>query len=86
MNKIDVFKQKMGKKDLSTTFPEYSGGNDVEKGIEFLQERYRQHNKFKPERLHFYITQATDKENVRQIFEQVKDLIVGIYGKKIKTN
>lgn len=76
LNKMDVFKTKMAVKDLSCTFPEYTGGSDVEKGIEFLKQQYRDHDKSKKERLHFFVTQATSKESVKNTFEEVKDFLV----------
>jgi len=76
LNKMDVFKAKMAVKDLSCTFPEYTGGPDVEKGIEFLKQQYRDHDKSKKERLHFFVTQATSKESVKATFDEVKDFLV----------
>ena len=76
LNKLDVFKSKIAKKDLTCTFPEYEGGNDLDAGVNFIKDKYREANKFKKDRLHIHLTCATDSDSVSKTFGEVKDFMV----------
>lgn len=45
LNKVDLFKQKLAKSPLSTYFPDYSGGNDVNRAAKYLLFRFDQVNR-----------------------------------------
>lgn len=72
LNKIDIFKQKVPRQPLSNFFPEYSGGNDVNKAAKYILWRFTQTNRA---RLSIYphLTQATDTSNIRLVFAAVKE-------------
>jgi hypothetical protein len=36
LNKVDLFKQKLGRSPLGNYFPDYSGGNDVNRAAKYL--------------------------------------------------
>lgn len=40
LNKIDLFRAKLGKSPLSETFPEYTGGANYEAACAFLLEKF----------------------------------------------
>ncbi|PWN93526.1 guanine nucleotide-binding protein alpha-3 subunit [Acaromyces ingoldii] len=75
LNKIDIFKQKVPRQPLSNFFPEYSGGNDVNKAAKYILWRFTQTNRA---RLSIYphLTQATDTSNIRLVFAAVKETIL----------
>ncbi|KAF5322849.1 hypothetical protein D9619_002297 [Psilocybe cf. subviscida] len=75
MNKIDVFKLKLNKIPLEPYFPEYTGGNDVNKAAKYLLRKFVQSNR---PRLSLYphLTQATDTSGMRQVFAMVKETIL----------
>lgn len=75
LNKIDLFKEKILKSDLKKTFPEYEGGHDAEKAIEFIKQKFISTNKNAPDRIHCFITCATDKDMVKKSFEDILKLI-----------
>ncbi|KAF9019687.1 heterotrimeric G-protein alpha subunit, GPA3-like protein [Hymenopellis radicata] len=75
LNKIDVFKNKVPKVPLERYFPEYTGGNDINKAAKYILWRFMQANRA---RLSVYphLTQATDTTNVRLVFAAVKETIL----------
>ncbi|KAK7721360.1 Guanine nucleotide-binding protein alpha-2 subunit [Diaporthe eres] len=45
LEEIDIFKQKLGRSPLGNYFPDYSGGNDVNKAAKYLLWRFNQVNR-----------------------------------------
>ena len=45
LNKVDLFRQKLGKSPLGNYFPDYSGGNDVNRAAKYLLWRFNQVNR-----------------------------------------
>jgi guanine nucleotide-binding protein subunit alpha len=45
LNKVDLFKQKLSRSPLSSYFPDYSGGNDVNRAAKYLLWRFNQVNR-----------------------------------------
>lgn len=45
LNKVDLFRQKLGRSPLSKYFPDYSGGNDVNRAAKYLLWRFNQVNR-----------------------------------------
>lgn len=43
--KVDLFKQKLARSELSRYFPDYRGGNDVARATEYLLGRFNQVNR-----------------------------------------
>jgi guanine nucleotide-binding protein G(i) subunit alpha len=76
LNKEDLFKEKIKEVDLNVCFPEYKGGKDKDAAISYIKEILLSKNKF-PDKKTFYIhvTVATNTENVRYVFNAVKDMI-----------
>eukprot|EP01132_Coremiostelium_polycephalum_P004501 gene4501-5614_t len=75
LNKSDLFREKIKTIDLSDTFPEYKGGRDFERGSNYIKERFWQINKNENKSIYSHITCATDTNNIRVVFEAVKDII-----------
>ncbi|KAF5321516.1 hypothetical protein D9619_002287 [Psilocybe cf. subviscida] len=75
MTKTDVFKAKLNKVPLERYFPEYIGGNDINKAAKFILWKFMQANRA---RLSVYphLTQATDTSNVRLVLAAVKETIL----------
>jgi len=92
LNKVDLFKEKLGRSPLGNYFPDYSGGNDVNKAAKYLLWRFNQVNRA---HLNLYpqfvmppviqvraadtpssLTQATDTTNIRLVFAAVKETIL----------
>ena len=75
LNKIDIFKQKLARRPLSDYFPEYTGGDDVNKAAKYILWRFMQANHSKL-CIYPHITQATDTTNIRLVFAAVKETIL----------
>ncbi|KAJ7713439.1 heterotrimeric G-protein alpha subunit, GPA3-like protein [Mycena metata] len=75
LNKIDIFKQKLLNIPLGHYFPEYSGGDDINKGAKFVLLKFMENNRL---RLPVYphLTQATNTANMRLVFAAVKETIL----------
>ncbi|RYP55831.1 hypothetical protein DL771_012298 [Monosporascus sp. 5C6A] len=92
LNKVDIFKVKLPRSPLGNYFPDYSGGNDVNKAAKYLLWRFNQVNRahlnlypqyvvssaaWMPEVLiEGSLTQATDTSNIRLVFAAVKETIL----------
>ncbi|KAI9846617.1 MAG: Guanine nucleotide-binding protein alpha-2 subunit [Sclerophora amabilis] len=75
LNKVDLFKQKLGRSPLDNYFPDYSGGNDVNRAAKYLLWRFNQVNRAHLN-LYPHLTQATDTSNIRLVFAAVKETIL----------
>ncbi|KAJ7083887.1 heterotrimeric G-protein alpha subunit, GPA3-like protein [Mycena epipterygia] len=75
LNKVDVFQRKLPKIPLERYFPEYTGGNDLQKAAKFILWTFMQANHA---RLSVYphVTRATDTNNVRLVFSTIKETIL----------
>jgi guanine nucleotide-binding protein G(i) subunit alpha len=73
LNKLDIFTQKISKKDLSCFFPEYKGGNDLEAAIEFVKQKYKSLVKENPERLQIQVINSMDEDSVINAFKGFLD-------------
>lgn len=45
LNKVDLFKQKLGRSPLVNYFPDYLGGNDINRAAKYLLWRFNQVNR-----------------------------------------
>uniref|UniRef100_A0A2D3V316 Probable G protein alpha subunit GNA-3 n=1 Tax=Ramularia collo-cygni TaxID=112498 RepID=A0A2D3V316_9PEZI len=75
LNKVDLFRAKLAKSPLGTYFPDYSGGNDVNRAAKYLLWRFNQVNRAHLN-LYPHLTQATDTSNIRLVFAAVKETIL----------
>jgi guanine nucleotide-binding protein subunit alpha len=75
LNKVDLFRQKLGRSPLSNYFPDYSGGDDINRASKYLLWRFNQVNRAHLN-LYPHLTQATDTSNIRLVFAAVKETIL----------
>jgi guanine nucleotide-binding protein G(i) subunit alpha len=75
LNKVDLFRLKLPRSPLSNYFPDYSGGNDVNRAAKYLLWRFNQVNRAHLN-LYPHLTQATDTTNIRLVFAAVKETIL----------
>jgi len=77
LNKSDLFREKIKKVDLKVAFPEYDGGLDFEKAANFIQEKFVSLNKNPTQKqIYPHITCATDTQNIKFVFNAVKNIIL----------
>jgi guanine nucleotide-binding protein subunit alpha len=79
LNKVDLFQQKLRRSPLRKVpaFKSYKGGDDVEKGIQFIISLYAKQVKSQEvaKSIFPHAVCAIDTENVRRIFSSVRDFI-----------
>ncbi|KAJ7888513.1 G-protein alpha subunit [Mycena leptocephala] len=75
LHKIDEFKRKLLKIPLEHYFPEYTGGNDLQKAAKFILWKFMQENRA---RLTVYphVTRLTNTNNIRLVFAALKETIL----------
>ena len=76
LNKKDLFAEKIKTVELSKTFPEYNGGDNYDKGIEFMKQLYLSKVKGRPtEDIFTHVTCALDTEQIKVVFQSVTDYV-----------
>jgi guanine nucleotide-binding protein G(i) subunit alpha len=74
LNKSDLFKEKLKVSPLSDKFKDYTGGDDSDAGIKYIESLYKK--RFAGSMLYIYYTCAIDTNNVTRVFNAVKDTII----------
>jgi len=75
LNKIDLFKEKIAKVDLKQWFPNYTGGLNYDKALNFLEDKFKELNT-SPHTIFCHQTCAVDTENMRVVFNFVRETIM----------
>jgi len=76
LNKRDLFAEKIKKVPLIGFFSDYKGKNEYEEGVEFLREKFESKNKNVDRHVYTHVTCATDTDNVQNVFNATKDIII----------
>jgi len=76
LNKSDLFREKIAKVDLKILFTDYEGGNDYDKGLKYIQDKFANLNKNPNKKIFAHVTCATDTENVKVVFDAAKEIII----------
>ncbi|KAF6718864.1 Guanine nucleotide-binding protein G(o) subunit alpha [Oryzias melastigma] len=76
LNKKDLFENKIIKSPLSICFPDYSGPNTYQDGIEYIKAQYDSKNKSPNKEVYSHVTCATDTNNIQFVFDAVTDVII----------
>lgn len=74
LNKIDLFKDKIKKSPLKNTYPDYTGGNDFDKAITYIEDQYKRVYGSN-QTLYIKHTCAVDTDNIQHIFHSIKTSI-----------
>lgn len=75
LNKIDVFADKLPYSPLEKHFPDYNGGNNINKAAKYILWRFTQVNR-SGLNIYPHVTQATDTSNIELVFAAVKETIL----------
>jgi len=76
LNKKDVFEKKILEVDLGQYFPEYKGGKNYSKGIDFLEGLFRKEAGPRKGEIFVHVTQATDTRNIEVVWQAVKSIFI----------
>ncbi|KAI8830912.1 G protein alpha subunit [Chytriomyces cf. hyalinus JEL632] len=77
MNKIDVFKAKLRRSEISSYFPEFQGRNTYHDGCEFFVNLFLDMTKYKENKVYTHFTWATDTRQISKIIHSVNMIIAG---------
>ncbi|KAH0534196.1 hypothetical protein FGG08_007207 [Glutinoglossum americanum] len=75
LSNVSGFESKLARFPLSNYFPDYSGGNDVNRAAKYILCRFNQVNRAHPN-LYPHLTNADDTSNIRLVFAVVKETII----------
>ncbi|CAN3365543.1 guanine nucleotide-binding protein alpha-2 subunit [Diutina catenulata] len=75
LNKIDVFADKLKYSPLENHFPDYTGGDNINKAAKYILWRFTQQNR-SGLNIYPHVTQATDTSNIQLVFAAVKETIL----------
>merc|ERR1711916_389952 len=76
LNKSDLFAEKIKTVDLKVCFSDYKGGLDYNVASDFIQHKFKKLNRRTGREIYTPTTCATDTENVRIVFNAVKETLI----------
>eukprot|EP00461_Guttulinopsis_vulgaris_P001310 UN01310 len=77
LNKRDLFQEKITRIALGDFFPDYTGpAGDYQSAQQWICEQFKSKNRNKDQVIYDHCTTATDTNNVRSVFNAVKDIII----------
>ena len=83
LNKIDIFREKIGKSPLTICFPEYKGQNNFEEGTSYIQDKFEELNEERHKKqVYSHLTCATDTSNIQYVFDVVTDVVIKLNQKE----
>ncbi|AGO10612.1 AaceriABR158Wp [[Ashbya] aceris (nom. inval.)] len=75
LNKIDAFAEKLQTVPLEKYFPDYTGGQDINRAAKYILWRFVQLNRANLN-IYPHVTQATDTSNIKLVFAAIKETIL----------
>lgn len=75
LNKNDLFKEKVMQYDIGLWHPEYTGGLDYDKGLQYIKDEYFDRNEDENKTLYCHVTDATNTENVAFVWTATQHII-----------
>ncbi|EDO18389.1 hypothetical protein Kpol_1013p63 [Vanderwaltozyma polyspora DSM 70294] len=75
LNKVDLFAEKLKRVPLENYFPDYTGGQDINKAAKYILWRFVQLNRANLN-IYPHVTQATDTSNIKLVFAAIKETIL----------
>lgn len=75
LNKIDVFSNKLPYSPLADHFPDYNGGDNLNKAVKYILWRFTQVNR-SGLNIYPHVTQATDTSNIELVFAALRETIL----------
>jgi len=75
LNKRDLFAEKCQKISIKTLFHEYNGKNEYQEAAEYIQKKFEGVNRQKKQ-IYTHLTCATATDNIKMVFNAIKDIII----------
>ena len=74
-NKDDLFREKIKNADLRVAFSDYHGGHQYESARDFIINKFKSLNS-KNTQLYSHVTTATNTNNIKMVFNDVKNILL----------
>jgi len=75
LNKRDLFQEKLSRVPLTCCFSDYKGPNEYEPCAEYIQKLFELRNRQKKQ-VYTHLTCATATDNIKMVFNAIKDIII----------
>lgn len=75
LNKDDLFREKIKHVDLRCCFPEYTGGHDYERALDYIKLKFLNMRADKSKEIYTMVTTATDTRNMEFIISSVVEIL-----------
>jgi len=75
LNKKDLFEEKLKRVPMKKTYKTYKGGKEMAAGVDFIQNLYFERINDPAIEPYVHVTCAIDTENIKTVFQFVKDFI-----------
>ena len=76
LNKSDIFRDKIKDTSLDVCFPDYKGGCNFQKAIDYITAKFSGLNRNPEKEIYSHVTCATDTSNVKFVFEAVREIVM----------
>jgi len=77
LNKSDAFRQCIRETPITVCFQDYTGTQEFEPSLAYIRKEFEGKNKNPDEReIYTHVTQATDTENVKKVFNDIQHIVV----------
>lgn len=84
LNKKDIFEQMIQSVGLEKCFAEYTGGNDVNVALQYIQDQFKAKIKDSTREIHCYYIAARFKKDVKYAWEEVKKILLEENKKQVQ--
>jgi len=76
LNKKDLFEEKIKNVNITVAFPDYEGAQEFKAAAEYIQDQFVALNENPAKSIYPHITQATDTNNIKTVFETVRSIVL----------
>jgi len=76
LNKIDLFKEKIKKVNITEAFPDYDGPQNFTDASDYIQNQFLMINDNPEKGVYPHITCATSTDNIKTVFVSVKSIVL----------
>jgi len=83
LNKVDLFREKIARVDLTTCWPNYTGGCNFELASAFIKDKFLGQNRNTSHAIYTHFTCAISTENIEFVFKAVRETLLTIILKEV---
>jgi GTPase SAR1 family protein len=77
LNKDDIFREKVKRTDIACCFPDYTGGLNYERGLDFIRNKFLNANRNSDHKqIYPHVTCATDTSQIKFVFDAVSSILL----------